>query len=439
MGAAAAAALAAQRAGAGPLRRCWASGAAGAASGSAGGAAGGAAGPPGGMAAGPAGAKRRRRPLARIEQERLDGARARERAARQARRQAKAVPRPLHEARVANKTGGEERYALPEAKDVRGWDIDPPTWGVVRWPPPRFFLQANPDFRKVLRQAKKYEEENRVLEAVQPDPRIGNDLEPNKIGLEKLRVDLLRDLCEVWGVKTGKGKSRLKKVEMVEILAHRMQRRAKELRQEKARREEEGIPEEPVPAMISRAQSGRRSVGNPPREEAERKRLRDLSAKLQRPVVAPARRKRSMPCDAIRLLPPERMCQVLSKAHAADVCSLDVRSQADFCEMMVVATGVSPEHLQTLAGALLDELREGAKKLQVWPTPRPVKDGKPGADWVVVDFGAVVVHLFLEEARESYDLEGLWTEAGGGNVQWLDARGRPRAAGRRGLGATGAR
>ena len=61
------------------------------------------------------------------------------------------------------------------------------------------YEQANPDLRKLLRQAKKHEEENRVLEAVQPDPRIGNDLEPNKIGLDKLRVALLRDLCEVLG------------------------------------------------------------------------------------------------------------------------------------------------------------------------------------------------------------------------------------------------
>jgi len=384
---AAAAALVARRVGAGALRRRWASGPAGAvsgASGAAGGAAGGGAGAGGGGAAGAAGAKTRPPP-----------------------------PPP---------------GVVPEAKDVRGWDRDPPTWGVVRWPPPKFFLQANPALRKLLRQAKKHEEENRVLEAVQPDPRIGNNLEPNKIGLDKLRVALLRDLCEVWGVEKGL------KVDMIERLAHRMQWRAKELRREKARREQEGVSEEPVPAMIHR----HRSVGAPPREEAERERLRDLSAKLQRPVVAPARRKRSMPCDAIRLLPPEQMCQVLSKAHAADVCSLDVRGQADFCETMVVATGVSPEHLQTLAGALLNELRQCAKRLQVWPTPRPVKDGKPGANWVVVDFGAVVVHLFLEEARESYDLEGLWTEAGGGNVQWLDAEGRPRASGRKGLGATGA-
>lgn len=380
MGAAAAAAgLGAWRAGAGALRRRWSAGAAGAAAGAAGGE---------GGAAGAAGDKRR--PPRR------------------------GPPPPPG--------------VLPEAKDVRGWDKDPPTWGVVRWPPPKFFLQANPDLRKLLRQAKKHEEENRVLEAVQPDPRIGNDLEPNKIGLDKLRVALLRDLCEVWGVEKGL------KVEMIERLSWRMQWRAKELRREKARREQEGVPEEPVPAMIHR----RRSVGAPPREEAERERLRDLSAKLQRPVVAPARKKRSMPCDAIRLLPPERMCQVLSKAHAADVCSLDVRGQADFCETMVVATGVSTEHLQTLAGALLDELRQGAKKLHVWPTPRPVKDGKPGAGWVVVDFGAVVVHLFLEEARESYDLEGLWAVEGGGNVQWLDAEGRPRASGRKGLGATGA-
>ena len=75
-------------------------------------------------------------------------------------------------------------------------------------------------------EAKKHEEENRVLEAVQPDPRIGNNLEPNKIGLDKLRVALLRDLCEVWGVEKGL------KVDMIERLAHRMQWRAKELRRE---------------------------------------------------------------------------------------------------------------------------------------------------------------------------------------------------------------
>jgi ribosome-associated protein len=67
-------------------------------------------------------------------------------------------------------------------------------------------------------------------------------------------------------------------------------------------------------------------------------------------------------------------------------------------------TGRSDRHAQSLAQAIEDSLRKrGVRPVAV--------EGLPQGSWVVMDFGEVVVHVFQDEARQFYDIEGLWLDA----------------------------
>lgn len=83
---------------------------------------------------------------------------------------------------------------------------------------------------------------------------------------------------------------------------------------------------------------------------------------------------------------------------------LDVAGKIDYADFIVVMTGRSDRHVQALAQGIEEELRKRGK--------RPLSiEGIPNAHWVLMDLGDVVVHVFQEDARGMYDIEGLWTDA----------------------------
>ena len=68
---------------------------------------------------------------------------------------------------------------------------------------------------------------------------------------------------------------------------------------------------------------------------------------------------------------------------------------------MIIASGRSARHVSALASHLLRELKErGGRQAQV--------EGLPNADWVLIDVGDVIVHLFRPEVRAFYNLEKIW-------------------------------
>ena len=68
---------------------------------------------------------------------------------------------------------------------------------------------------------------------------------------------------------------------------------------------------------------------------------------------------------------------------------------------MVIASGRSQRHVGALADLLLRKMKNvGIKKIQV--------EGQPNCDWVLVDTGDIVVHLFRPEVRDFYNLEKMW-------------------------------
>ena len=90
---------------------------------------------------------------------------------------------------------------------------------------------------------------------------------------------------------------------------------------------------------------------------------------------------------------------------ALDMRVLDLRDIASFTEFFIIASGTNQRQVQAIA----DEIEERLKKdLQT----RPVRiEGYNSAEWLLMDYGDFIVHIFNKEAREFYDLERLWRDA----------------------------
>ncbi|WP_246737579.1 ribosome silencing factor [Nordella sp. HKS 07] len=93
----------------------------------------------------------------------------------------------------------------------------------------------------------------------------------------------------------------------------------------------------------------------------------------------------------------------LEDAKAEDIVTIDLNGKAVIADGMIVATGRSNRHVGAIADQLVEKLKgEGYKDLRV--------EGLPHADWVLVDAGDIVVHIFRPEVRSFYNLEKLWSD-----------------------------
>lgn len=84
-----------------------------------------------------------------------------------------------------------------------------------------------------------------------------------------------------------------------------------------------------------------------------------------------------------------------------DIAVLDVHRISDFADYFVVVSGRSDRQVQGITNRIIEELAVKGIK------PHAV-EGYEDAQWVLVDFGDVVVHVFYEPVREHYDIESLW-------------------------------
>lgn len=81
---------------------------------------------------------------------------------------------------------------------------------------------------------------------------------------------------------------------------------------------------------------------------------------------------------------------------------LDLRPEAIIADFFVICTGNSERQLKALADNIREAVKERYQKLPY------SSQGTAESGWIVLDYADVVVHLFLEEKRHYYDLEGLW-------------------------------
>jgi ribosome-associated protein len=91
----------------------------------------------------------------------------------------------------------------------------------------------------------------------------------------------------------------------------------------------------------------------------------------------------------------------LDEDKAEDIVVFDLEGRSSVADHIIIASGRSQRHVAALADRLLRRMREeGHGKARV--------EGLPGADWVLIDCGDVVVHLFRPEVRQFYNLERIW-------------------------------
>jgi len=96
----------------------------------------------------------------------------------------------------------------------------------------------------------------------------------------------------------------------------------------------------------------------------------------------------------------------LEDDKAEEIVAIDIRGKSSIADMLIVASGRSQRHVGALADHVMRQLKEaGAKDLRV--------EGMPACDWVLVDAGDVIVHLFRPEVRTFYNIERIWTGAPG--------------------------
>lgn len=155
-----------------------------------------------------------------------------------------------------------------------------------------------------------------------------------------------------------------------------------------------GLPLKAGPGLPSREPSGPRRAGlRPPPASSKRQAGR-------RAATGPAPEASSQTRELAVALATEG---IEKKALGIEI--LDVTGKLDYADFLVIMTGRSDRHVQAIATGIEEAMRR--KKVVALSI-----EGLQHATWVLMDFGDVVVHVFQEEARRLYDIEGLWIDAG---------------------------
>ena len=114
-----------------------------------------------------------------------------------------------------------------------------------------------------------------------------------------------------------------------------------------------------------------------------------------------------LPTDAASDALLQRILASLDDDKAEDVVSIDLKGRSDVADYMVICSGRSSRQVGAIAQKLVDRLKDDlGRKSRI--------EGKDQGDWVLIDTGDVVVHVFRPEVREFYQLEKMWMPSGTG-------------------------
>ncbi len=108
--------------------------------------------------------------------------------------------------------------------------------------------------------------------------------------------------------------------------------------------------------------------------------------------------------EQVAIAQARRIVELAEDKKASDIVLLEVRELTSVADYFVICSGGSERQL----GAIADGIAEGMKAEGVLPLGR---EGGSGAHWVLIDFGAVIVHVFAPPERDFYQLERLWSDA----------------------------
>ena len=95
--------------------------------------------------------------------------------------------------------------------------------------------------------------------------------------------------------------------------------------------------------------------------------------------------------------------QTLDINKALDIVSIDLKHKSSMADYMIIASGTSSRHIQSLSEQVLDKLKDnGVKDSKI--------EGKDSNEWKLVDGIDLVIHIFHPEKRKFYELEKMWAE-----------------------------
>jgi len=120
-------------------------------------------------------------------------------------------------------------------------------------------------------------------------------------------------------------------------------------------------------------------------------------APKSKPAAKPPAKRPAPPSDLLK-----RILTSLDDDKAENIVTIDLEGRTSLCDAAVIASGRSSRHVSAMAEHLARRLKEGGYGT------RPIS-GQVQGDWVLVDAGDVIVHLFRPEVRDYYDLEGMWS------------------------------
>ncbi|MDX2028796.1 MAG: ribosome silencing factor [Alphaproteobacteria bacterium] len=119
---------------------------------------------------------------------------------------------------------------------------------------------------------------------------------------------------------------------------------------------------------------------------------------VKKPSPAPARKKgpRGLP-EILR----DTALKILDDRQAEDIVTVDLTARSSLADYLIVASGRASRQVAAIAHYLREAFtKHGVRQIRI--------EGLPQGNWVLVDAGDVVVHLFRPEVRRYYDLEGIW-------------------------------
>jgi ribosome-associated protein len=144
-----------------------------------------------------------------------------------------------------------------------------------------------------------------------------------------------------------------------------------------------------APAKKSTKKNAKQVIRKPAKKPAKK-------LAVKKAVAAPVK-KPAPPSDLLN-----RILTSLDDDKAENIVTIDLQGRSALCDAAVIASGRSSRHVSAMADHLARKLKDNGYGT------RPI-NGQGQGDWVLVDAGDVIVHLFRPEVRDYYDLEGMWS------------------------------
>ncbi len=145
------------------------------------------------------------------------------------------------------------------------------------------------------------------------------------------------------------------------------------------------------------------------RKSAKKSAKKSVRIPVKKAAKKPVHKKPAAAAPAPRAATPsdllKRILASLDDDKAENIVTINLEGRSALCDAAVVASGRSSRHVGAMADHLARRLKESGYGT------RPIS-GQGQGDWVLVDAGDVIVHLFRPEVRDYYDLEGMWSVGG---------------------------